>query len=67
MPVKNGPIFLVGTKVSSRSLKMDGELSVVMAKVSAFGSSWEPRVETDVGITPPTESWPWDVQCIRVG
>ena len=54
MLAKNGPISLVGTKAPSRSLKMGGEFSAAMAKVWAFGSSWEPKAETDVRITPPT-------------
>jgi len=54
MLAKNGPIFWVGTKASSRSLKTDGELSVAMVKVWAFGSSWELKVEIDFRITPPT-------------
>jgi len=67
MLVKNGPISLVGTKVSSRSPETDGEFSVAIPRVLAFGSSWEPRVEADLGLRPLlNKSLPWDVQCIRV-
>ena len=52
MLAKNGLIFSVGTKVSSRSLKTDGVFSVAMVRVSAFGSNWEPGVEADFRITP---------------
>ena len=54
MLAKNGPISSVGTKVSSRSLKMDGEFSVAIAKVSAFGSNWVPGAEIN-GIYVPTK------------
>jgi len=47
MLAKNGPMSLVGTKVSSRSLKTDGEFSVVIVRVSGFGSNWVPGVEID--------------------
>ena len=54
MLAKNGPISWVGTRVSSRSLKMDGEFSVAIAKVSAFGLNWVPGVEIDGTYAVPT-------------
>ena len=54
MLVKNGQTSSVGTKVSSRSLKMDGEFSVAIAKVSGFGSNWVPGVEIDGTYDVPT-------------
>ena len=54
MLAKNGLISSVGTKVSSRSLKMGGEFFVAMVRVSAFGSNWVPGAEIN-GIYVPTK------------
>ena len=41
--------------MSSRLLKMDGEISLALLKASAYGSRWAPGEETDFSVMSPPQ------------